>query len=205
MLYRMQYQSIKEEDNNNVTLGPAIFCSIAGLSFYKIMKEYIFLALFLVTGAIHAQEKIKRDKAEDKPNEHDVWIEMPKEPAPTPDYKTNPALPQDPNAVYNMAGLEVMPEYPGGTDAFKDFFKKNIDKSRLYEEIPAKSYKVFISFIIEANGSISNQKVIRDPGYLMGKEVERVLKTNKVKWSPGKMNGKPVRVLHNFPIIIEIP
>jgi protein TonB len=45
-------------------------------------------------------------------------------------------------------------------------------------------------------------KVIKDPGYGMGKEAIRVLKSLKTKWTPGIINSKPVRTSYNLPISV---
>jgi protein TonB len=64
--------------------------------------------------------------------------------------------------------------------------------------------KIYVSFVVEKDGSITAIKVVRDPGYGLGKEAERVLKSVKTKWSPGIQNGKPVRASFNLPITINI-
>jgi protein TonB len=107
--------------------------------------------------------------------------------------------------VCPIASVQVLPEYPGGIIAFKEYFDKNIMKSAFDKNIPLKNYKVYISFIIEANGLITNERLLRDPGYGIGKEALRVLKENKIKWVPAKQDDKPVRVNYTYPISINIP
>ena len=60
--------------------------------------------------------------------------------------------------------------------------------------------KVFVTFVVEKDGSISDIKVIRDMGYGTGKEAIRVIKSCPVKWNPGEQNGKKVRMLFSLPI-----
>ena len=59
--------------------------------------------------------------------------------------------------------------------------------------------KVFITFIIEKDGSFSNLRVLRDPGYGCGTEALRVMKLSP-KWNPGIQNGHKVRVQYTMPI-----
>ncbi|MNT81451.1 Gram-negative bacterial tonB protein [compost metagenome] len=61
-----------------------------------------------------------------------------------------------------------------------------------------------MSFVIEKDGSMTDIQVKKDPGYGLGKEAVRVLKSLKTKWSPGMMQGKAVRTAYNLPITIQI-
>ena len=63
--------------------------------------------------------------------------------------------------------------------------------------------KVMINFIVEKDGSISNVKVVRHIHPLLDKEAERVIKAMP-KWSPGKQEGKPVRVKFNIPVAFRL-
>ena len=62
--------------------------------------------------------------------------------------------------------------------------------------------KVYVTFVVEKDGSLTDIKVIRDIGYGTGKEAIRVLKKCP-KWTPGEQNGKKVRVLYSLPITIQ--
>ncbi len=107
----------------------------------------------------------------------------------------------DDNKVYSTAGLQVQPEYPGGMDAFYKYVMNNFNIPEVDRDMQV---RVFVSFVIEKDGSMTNIKVTRDPGYGMGKEAVRVLKSMKRKWSPGVQNGKNVRASFSLPIILNI-
>lgn len=107
----------------------------------------------------------------------------------------------DDNKVYNTAGLQVQPEYPGGMDAFYAYVSKNFNIPEVDRDM---TVRVFVSFVIEKDGSMTNIKVLRDPGYGMGKEAIRVLQSMKRKWSPGVQNGKNVRASFSLPITLNI-
>ena len=62
--------------------------------------------------------------------------------------------------------------------------------------------KVYVKFVIEADGNLSNFKVLRDIGYGTTEEAIRVLKLSP-KWTPGKVNGEPVRTQYGLPITIQ--
>ncbi len=105
------------------------------------------------------------------------------------------------NNVYSLAGLQVQPEFPGGIGAFNNFVKKNLRLPEVDQDLNA---KIFVSFVVEKDGTLTDIKAVRDPGYGLGKEAVRVLKSLKIKWSPGIQNGKPVRASFTLPISIAI-
>ena len=109
-----------------------------------------------------------------------------------------PSVIAEDNTIYNTAGIEVKPEPPGGMDKFYKFVGKNF---QVPEEDGLKG-KVFVTFVVEKDGSLTDIKVIRDIGYGTGKEAIRVLKSCP-RWNPGEQNGKKVRVLYSLPISIQ--
>lgn len=98
------------------------------------------------------------------------------------------------NTVYNA--VEVKPDFPGGLQKFYDFVGKNYRAPE--EDIRG---KVYVQFVVEKDGSLTDIKVMRDIGYGTGAEAIRVLKKSP-KWKPGIQNGRPVRVLYSLPISI---
>ncbi|WP_294965852.1 energy transducer TonB [uncultured Flavobacterium sp.] len=105
---------------------------------------------------------------------------------------------QEDNTVYNTAGIEVKPDFPGGIDKFYKFVGNNY---KTPEEEGLKG-KVYVTFVVEKDGSLTDIKVLRDIGYGTGAEAIRVLKKCP-KWTPGEQNGKKVRVLYSLPITIQ--
>ncbi|MGL2962191.1 energy transducer TonB [Flavobacterium sp. RSB2_4_14] len=105
---------------------------------------------------------------------------------------------EEDNTIYNTAGIEVKPDFPGGLEKFYKFIGKNF---QVPEEEGLKG-KIFVTFVVEKDGSLTDIKVIRDIGYGTGKEAMRVLKSCP-RWNPGEQNGKKVRVLYSLPISIQ--
>ncbi len=97
--------------------------------------------------------------------------------------------------------IETKPEYPGGLSEFYKFVGKNF---RMTAEGMANkaSGKIYIQFIIERDGSLSDFIVIKDLGYGLSEEAIRVLKLSP-KWIPGTQNGKTVRVMYTLPFTIQ--
>ncbi len=102
------------------------------------------------------------------------------------------------NEVYNTAGITEKPDFPGGIMEFYKFVGNNFKTP----EQPNLKGKVYITFIVEKDGSLSDIKNIRDIGYGTGEEAIRVLKICP-NWIPGKLNGVPVRVMYSLPITIQ--
>ena len=102
------------------------------------------------------------------------------------------------NTEYNYTILEVRPEHSKGMHDFYKYIARNY-------KVPAVEGlrgKVFMSFVVEKDGSLINFKVLRDAGYGTGEEAVRVLK-NAEKWIPGKKRGVPIRVTYSLPINIQ--
>lgn len=97
--------------------------------------------------------------------------------------------------------VDKMPEFPGGID---EFLGQVGNKYRVPEMDVSKTFKVFVSFVVETDGTMSNIKVLRNPGHGLGEEAMRVLKTIKTKWKPGQKNGKAVRTAYNLPITVNV-
>ena len=111
---------------------------------------------------------------------------------------TFPSVNSEDNNIYNTAGIEVKPEFLGGIEKFYQFFNTNF---KMPDEEDLKG-KVFATFIVEKDGSLSEIKILRDIGYGIGQEVLRVLRLSP-KWMPGMQNAKIIRVMYSMPFTIE--
>ena len=97
---------------------------------------------------------------------------------------------------------EIMPEFPGGEQAMMDFVAKNVTypKEAMEKEI---SGRVFVSFIVEKDGSVNEVNVKKGIGGGCDEEAVRVVKAMP-KWKPGKMKGEAVRVSYQMPIFFKL-
>ncbi|RKR05707.1 DKNYY family protein [Flavobacterium sp. 90] len=106
----------------------------------------------------------------------------------------------DENKIYNTVDLDVLPDYNGGMAARNKFVEKNFKAPK--DEGERIQGKIYLYFIIEKDGTITNQKVLRDYGYGSGAEALRVL--NKMpKWIPGQIKGKTVRSAYSTVFVIQ--
>jgi beta-lactamase regulating signal transducer with metallopeptidase domain len=92
----------------------------------------------------------------------------------------------------------TQPEFPGGIDAFYKFIAENFKISPEFKG----SGKVYLTFMVEKDGSLSEFEILKDIGFGTGEEVIRVLKLSP-KWIPGKENNETVRVKYSLPIQVE--
>ena len=97
-----------------------------------------------------------------------------------------------------FTAVEQMPEYPGGEDAMFKFLGDNLVYPKAAKKQGIQG-KVWIGFIIDKEGGITNVEVLRGIGGGCDEEAVRVIKLMP-KWIPGKQDGKPVNVKFRFPI-----
>ena len=103
--------------------------------------------------------------------------------------------------LYVLADVEKLPEFPGGLAKFYKFIGENFKMSAEANKIKIKG-KAYMQFIIEKDGSLSDIKTIKDPGYGLGDEAIRVLKLSP-KWTAATQEGKAVRVMYSLPITFQ--
>lgn len=94
--------------------------------------------------------------------------------------------------------VEAMPEFPGGMGKLMSYLGNNIKYPPLAKESGIQG-RVFINFVVEPDGKISNVKVLRGIGGGCDEEAIRVVEAMP-KWKPGMQRGKPVRVSYNLPV-----
>ena len=111
-------------------------------------------------------------------------------------------LPETNNGIESTVSVDVMPTYPGGMQKFYEEVGRKFRTPSNMED--AATLKVYVSFVIEKDGTMTNIKVLRDPGHDMGKEALRVLQSIKTRWIAGKKAGQAVRTAYNLPITVNV-
>jgi len=99
--------------------------------------------------------------------------------------------------------IDVYPRYPGGEEARLYYLRRHISypKQAVEKEIQG---VVMVVFVVEADGSVTNAKLLQGIGDGCDEEAVRVT-MEMPKWSPGKRSGRPVRVMVKMPIVFGIP
>ena len=95
--------------------------------------------------------------------------------------------------------VENPPEYIGGQAAMIEFLTQNIVYPKAEREKGIQG-TVYVTFIVETNGNLSNVKVIRGVNKALDTEAVRVVNLMSKRWKAGTFKGKPVRVQFNLPI-----
>ena len=107
------------------------------------------------------------------------------------------------DGVFSLQSVETRPSFRGG-DANQ--FSKWVNERLIYPEIAKENGvqgKVMLQFIVEADGRVTNIKVLRGVDPSIDKEAVRVVSSSP-RWSPGKLNGRAVRVIYTFPVIFQL-
>lgn len=104
------------------------------------------------------------------------------------------------NAVFEI--VEVMPVFPGGMSALMKYIGENI---KYPEEAKKKNMqgRVYVAFIVNQDGSISDTRIIRGASPLLDAEALRVI-GSMPKWKPGMQKGKAVRVQYSVPVVFSL-
>jgi protein TonB len=104
------------------------------------------------------------------------------------------------NTVVTAAILDKLPEFPGGIAKFYTYIGRNFETPDINGE---RTVRIYVSFVVEKDGSMTSIQVKNDPGYGLAAEAIRVLKSLKTKWAPGMIDSKPVRTSYNLPIMVQ--
>ena len=125
-----------------------------------------------------------------------IKLEPKKEAAP-------PAFPFPPRQMEPAVDApDVQAEFPGGQQALMTWLSQNMHYPEEAVEANAQG-RVLVGFIINQDGSIDEVKVVRSVHPALDEEAMRVVKSMP-KWTPGKKDGKIVRVSYTLPITFRM-
>lgn len=133
--------------------------------------------------------------ATDKTDEITVKeVQTAKENLPEPETLEAPKAPEG----ETFTVVEEMPQYPGGVQEMMNFLTNNIQYPEQARRQKIQG-RVFVNFVVEKDGAVSNVNILRGIGAGCDDEAIRVVELMP-KWKPGKQNGQPERVAFNLPI-----
>ena len=100
--------------------------------------------------------------------------------------------------------VEVEASFPGGDIAWKKFLQENLRADvPLKSKAPAGAYTVWIQFVVDTKGKLSDLKPLTNHGYGMEAEILRVIRKSP-KWVPAIQSGNPVRAYRKQPVTFII-
>ncbi len=98
--------------------------------------------------------------------------------------------------------VEQMPEFPGGNEELFKFINGNIRYPSIALESGIQG-RVICEFVINAEGKVTNARVVRPVDPLLDAEALRVI-NSMPRWNPGKQRGKPVKVRYTLPVNFKL-
>ena len=99
--------------------------------------------------------------------------------------------------------VEDMPKFRGGDiNKFREWVQKRVRYPELAAENGIQG-RVFITFVVEPNGTVSNVSVTRSVDQLLDDAAKEAVAASP-KWEPGMQRGRPVRVRYSIPIIFQL-
>jgi TonB family protein len=173
--------------NKSLTLKRLAMITISKKSKGAIIKFAI--AMFISLPIIST---ISCDKTSDSQTVKEEIIELQSPPPPPVEYE---------GEIFVI--VEDMPLFEGGkSEKFREYIAQNL---KYPEEAVENGLDgtVYISFIVETDGVVSNVKVIRGVAPVLDNEAIRVVESSP-KWTPGKQRGEKVRTTFTFPIIFKL-
>ena len=98
--------------------------------------------------------------------------------------------------------VEKMPVFPGGEQELFNYLNKNIKYPSIARENGIQG-KVFVTFVVDAEGKVKDAKILRGLGSGLDDEALRVVRAMPA-WKPGMQNGRVVQVQYNLPIVFTL-
>ena len=98
--------------------------------------------------------------------------------------------------------VEDMPTPPDGMAAFFKYISSNLRYPDQARQMAVEG-KVFVQFVVDKDGTLTDVQVIKGIGAGCDEEAVRVIEESK-KWIPGKQRGRPVKVRMALPITFRL-
>lgn len=161
---------------------------LTGKNSLKLQSDgyYDFLKLTRFDVTEEKPVEVKNDKPAEIEAMDDALVEVEAPPAPV----------EDPNEVHTV--VENPPFFPGGESAMMQYITMNLKYPQIAKENGIEG-KVFVSFIVEKEGSLTDLKVARDIGGGCGAAAMNMVRSMP-KWKPGQHRGETVRVKYVLPV-----
>ncbi len=151
-------------------------------------KELLFAALASVSLLLAGCNANPQQTETAAPDASDTATET-AAPAPTPT-----------DSVYEVA--EVMPEFPGGTQALFKFISENLEYPQHAIDGQIEG-RVVVQFVVDKMGKVGNIQVVRSIDKLLDQAAIDVVRALPA-WKPGMQNGQPVNVRYTLPVSFKL-
>lgn len=147
-------------------------------------------------------EEISNDKEIKQDVKLDIDIEANEETKVEPTVKVQQAPIEEEKADQIFTIVEDQPTPKGGMSAFYEYVSKNLKYPAQARRMGIEG-RVYVQFIVDKDGSLSDVKAIKGIGAGCDDEAVRIIK-QAPKWNPGKQRGRPVRVRMVLPVVFKL-
>lgn len=106
----------------------------------------------------------------------------------------------DENEIFTI--VEEPAEFPGGVKALYSYINKSVKYPMIAQENGIQG-KVYVRFVVNEQGKVSNASVTRGPDPSLNSEALRVI-NSLPDFKPGKQRGRPVKVYYNSVIVFQL-
>ena len=161
-------------------------------------------ALFVLPVAFVAVTVISCTSPKEKKTDANQEAVQQSQPASVPEIQVVTYAPQpkevEQGEVFQV--VEEQPMFPGGMEEMMKFLQQNVKYPKeAYEQ--GKQGRVIVQFVVNTDGSISNDTIVRSVDPLLDAEALRVVRSMP-NWTPGKQKGEPVRVRFTLPVTFRL-
>ena len=194
---------------NKLAKDPSVFC----INFTKnkemkqkkthkwrkmLAKALVLMVLSCLATTIHAQTGMKGDTL---PPEKGFVPIVP--PLPPPEKVKDPSDTTDSNGQPYFKHSDLPPTFKGGNKARFAFIEANLKFPAISRECGIEG-TVYVSFIVETDGSLTDIDIKRGLGGGLNEEAVRVVHLMQGLWNPAMYNGKPVRSAFYIPLKFKL-
>ena len=161
-------------------------------------------ALFVLPVAFVAVAVISCTSPKEKKSDASQEVVQQSQPASVPEIQVVTYAPQPKEVEQGevFLAVEEQPMFPGGMEAMMKFLQQNVKYPKEAQE-QGKQGRVIVQFVVNKDGSISNDTIVRSVDPLLDAEALRVVRSMP-NWTPGKQRGKEVRVRFTLPVTFRL-
>lgn len=161
----------------------------------------LFVKTYRFEARMEACEPSVKDVTLEKGNDVTITLDMPKQET-TKVETVETMVKEEVVEEEVLKVVEEMPVFPGGAGKMMEYIAKNIVYPTYAIENGIQG-RVFVTFVVERDGSISNVKAMRGIGFGCDEEAIRVIQSMP-KWKPARQRGETVRCSYTIPIVFKM-
>lgn len=156
----------------------------------------------LVPKTIEELNVVEEDEPVDELNDDELMPDKADTELTTDEDEVRPDVMKEELDAFDMKVVEQLPEFPGGAVALMKWLTKNLHYPALARQRKVQG-RVVTQFIVNADGSLSDLKVVESAEPSLDREAIRVLRMMPA-WKAGQIDQKPCRTMVCIPIVFKL-